>query len=304
MPTSYSDQFWLIDPYAPPPVGTLLTMQNYGMTDADDDLDFSAAGGDTINGIDITAVYNGDTVTVRIGTGPEFTVTGATFYLADGSRVFTPTDGSVLQDATFVRSTWVSPNTQMDVADLGPPCFTPGTLIETATGPCPVEDIAEGDLVVTRDRGPQPVRWVSRRAVPGKGRNAPVRIRRGALGNRRDLVVSRQHRVLIEGWRAELLFGADEVFVSAAHLVDGAAIRVEPCREVTYLHLLFDRHEVIHAEGLPTESFDPGGDLVRTDPELRAALFARLPQMASRLAPVPRVARPVARAREARLLVA
>ena len=303
MPTTYTDQFWILDPYAPPPVGSALTVQNYDIVDFDDDLDFSAAGGDTLNGIDITGVYNGDTVTVQLGSGSTITVTGVTFYLANGQRMFTPSDGTVLEDATFLSSTWVSPNTQMDVADLGPPCFLPGTLIDTPDGLRKIEEIREGDLVLTRDNGAQPVRWVSRRLARGSGEAAPVRIMAGAMSNTRDLIVSPQHRILVEGWRAELFFGEDELLVSAKHLVNGDTIHRLPSKEVTYLHLLLDRHEVIFAEGIATESFDPAGELALEDPDVRQQVFAHLPSLATRGIELPCTARPVARGHEAGALI-
>ena len=71
----------------------------------DDDDDIDRRGGDTVNGVDVTRVFPGDTVTVTYANGTTTTVTGTTFYLANGIQVFTPTDGSVLQDATFNNST-------------------------------------------------------------------------------------------------------------------------------------------------------------------------------------------------------
>ena len=52
-------------------------------------------------------------------------------------------------------------------------------------------------------------------AVAGAGAGAPVLIPAGALGNTRDLLVSQQHRMLVTGWRAELMFGEPEVLVAA-----------------------------------------------------------------------------------------
>ena len=164
-----------------------------------------------------------------------------------------------------------------------PPCFTPGTLIATPQGQRPVERIVPGDMVLTRDHGARTVLWTGRRRVAAEGDLAPIAIAAGTLGNRREIIVSPQHRVCIGGWAAELHCGAPEVLVSAAHLVNGKTVRRLPGGEVTYLHLMFDRHEMIWAEGMLTESFFPGGavagEIARTEAELRQ-LFDDLPGLA------------------------
>jgi len=138
-------------------------------------------------------------------------------------------------------------------------CFTPGTRIATPRGARPVEGLKIGDMVVTRDHGLQPVRWVGSRTVPAIGRFAPVRIRPGVVtGLDRDLLVSPQHRMLFQGYRAQLLFGESEVLVAAAHLIDGHAVTQDEGTAVTYIHIMFDDHEIIYAEGAATESFHPG----------------------------------------------
>ncbi len=138
------------------------------------------------------------------------------------------------------------------------PCFCAGTMIETDQGDVAVEDLAEGTLVRTADHGMQPIRWIGsskRRAI---GDVAPILIRKGALGNTRDLRVSPQHRMLLEGWQAELLFEESQVLATAKSLInDHSIIRVEG-GEVEYFHILFDTHQIIWAEGAPTESFHPG----------------------------------------------
>jgi hypothetical protein len=115
-----------------------------------------------------------------------------------------------------------------------------------------------GDLVETADHGLQPIRWIGCMTVDGMGDLAPILIAAGSLGNRRDIMVSPLHRMLVSGWRVELLFGTDEVIAAAKMLVDGAAIRPHPMREVTYYHILFDAHEIVFAEGAGAESFHPG----------------------------------------------
>lgn len=135
-----------------------------------------------------------------------------------------------------------------------PACFLAGTLIDTPAGRCPIETLCVGDLVNTQDHGPQVVRWTGSRPAIATGRFAPVTIAAGTLGAIAPLQVSQQHRMLIRSARAELLFGAAEVFVPAAHLTDGARICLSPGGVVTYLHLLLDRHEVIFANGVACES--------------------------------------------------
>ena len=82
--------------------------------------------------------------------------------------------------------------------------------------------------VLTLDNGARPIRWIGRRTVCGLGRLAPVRIGAGVLGNRRDLYLSPNHRVLLRSGAAELCFGSHEVLVPAKALVDGGAIRRVP----------------------------------------------------------------------------
>lgn len=160
------------------------------------------------------------------------------------------------------------------------PCFVAGTLIETDSGPLPVEVIRPGDLVRTLDRGLQPVRWTGQRDVPGKAAMAPVEIRAGALGNWRDLRVSPQHRMLVGDWRTELFFGKSDVLVPAIHLVNGSTIRQVACRRVRYVHLAFDRHEVIWAEGAPSESLHLGAvALGSLDAAARSEIAALFPDL-------------------------
>ncbi len=146
-------------------------------------------------------------------------------------------------------------------------CVARGTLIATPDGDVPVEELHPGDLVLTADGRAEQIRWIASRHVSGEDLAAdptirPIRISAGAFGDgrpARDLLVSPQHRVYLTGWQAELLFGAESVLVPAKGLVDDCAVGVDRMvEEVEYFHLLFDRHEVILTEGLPTESFFPG----------------------------------------------
>jgi Ca2+-binding RTX toxin-like protein len=137
-------------------------------------------------------------------------------------------------------------------------CFARGTRIRTDRGERPIESLAAGCLVETLDHGLQPIRWIGSTRVPGVGDLAPIRIAAGALGNTRDLVVSPQHRMMLSGWQMEMLFAEPEVLAPATALVNDTTIRREPGGVVEYFHMLFDRHEIVFAEGAPAESFHPG----------------------------------------------
>lgn len=152
------------------------------------------------------------------------------------------------------------------------PCFVEGTLIDTVDGPRFVEDLNVGDLVLTQSGGPQPLRWIGRRQVSADEFTArqsvrPVVIRKDAFGPDRpsaDLKVSPSHRIVVEGWAAEMIAGTESVLVQAAHLINDHSVRrcTRPV-DFIYYHLLFDHHEVIIANDLPTESLFLG-EMART----------------------------------------
>jgi hypothetical protein len=166
-------------------------------------------------------------------------------------------------------------------------CFAPGTLIRTPGGLRPVESLRPGDRVDTRDDGPQEVLWTGSRRMSGARLYVmphlrPIRFRSGVLGEGRpegDLLVSPQHRMLVRGPAAQALFNSDEVLVAAEDLVDGQGVLVDrTMREVTYHHLLLERHEIVWANGVETESFHPSAVALDTiEARDRARLLSILP---------------------------
>ncbi|MEP2717745.1 Hint domain-containing protein [Pseudophaeobacter sp.] len=199
-----------------------------------------------VNGVAVTA---GSIVTLPTGQQIEVNADGTLTLHGDGdiedfNFTYTATNG-VNDDTGIVNASSI-------------PCFVAGTMIQTPDGEVPVEQLQPGDLVQTRDDGKQPLRWIGKRSVAAEGDFAPILIRAGSFGAHRDLMVSPQHRILIRDAYAELLFGEGEVLVAAKDLLNDKSV----CRctggEVTYVHLLFDRHQVIFSEGLTTESFLPG----------------------------------------------
>lgn len=141
-----------------------------------------------------------------------------------------------------------------DTSPTTPSCYVKGTMIMTELGEIPVEALSGGDLVMTSGNGLQPVRWIGHRTFAAKGDFAPICIGKGVLGNTRDLLVSPAHRMAISGARVEALFSEPEVLVPAKTLVDGDRIYRKTGGTVTYYHILLDAHEVIFAEGTPSES--------------------------------------------------
>jgi hypothetical protein len=182
------------------------------------------------------------------------------------------------------------------------PCYAAGTLIEAEGGPVPVEQLGRGDLVLTADHGLQPVRWAGARKVSGAGHLAPILIKAGALGNYRDLLVSPQHRMLVQDWRSEVYFGDAQVFVAAKHLINGTTILPSPRAHIIYVHLAFEQHEVIFAEGCPSESLHLAAEsLTALDRDSLTELHSIFPELAAQM-PHLKTARGCLRAWEGRLV--
>ncbi|MBY8974550.1 Hint domain-containing protein [Rhodobacteraceae bacterium NNCM2] len=185
----------------------------------------------------------------------------------------------------------------------GIPCFAAGTLLATPSGQMAVEDLAPGDLVETLDHGAQRAAWIGSVTVDAAGDLAPIVITRGTFGAACDLVVSPQHRVLVEGVMAQLLFGQPEILVAAKHLVNGDTVYRRAGGRVTYYHVLFDRHEIVLSNGVATESYHPSA--ANADGlacAARAELFSLFPELSTGVPPFD-PCRKVARAFEARALV-
>ena len=168
-------------------------------------------------------------------------------------------------------------------------CFTPGTRILTEYGERPVEDLREGDLVQTKDSGLQEILWTGARRMTGARLFAmpklrPVRIRAGAFGIGRpedEFLVSPEHRLIVRGAVAQSLFNESEVLVAAKDLINGETIIQDlAMREVTYVHLMLPKHEVIFANGVETESFHPAmASLSSLDSHDRTRLLDLMPKL-------------------------
>ncbi len=211
----------------------------------------NSPGSLTITHINGQAVSVGDTVTLNSGQTVQLNADGTLGLVGDGDT----------EEFTF---TYTAENSTSGVTDVAfvlvdsVPCFVAGTMIRTPRGQRAVETLKPGDLVMTRDEGAQPLRWIGRRTIAATGDFAPIHIAANTFGRHRDLALSPLHRVLIRDATAELLFGEGEVLVAARDLVNDCSVRRIEGGDVEYVHILFDRHQVVYSEGLETESFLPG----------------------------------------------
>lgn len=168
-------------------------------------------------------------------------------------------------------------------------CFAKGTLIETDKGIIPIEDLSKGAQVKTQDGTFATIKWIGGRAVSSKNliRNAklyPIRISAGALGNglpKRDLCVSGQHRILISSKIAQRIFNSNEVLIAANKLTALPGIYVDTSvTEVTYFHFLFDTHEIVFAEGVPSESLFTGPEALKAvTPAAKEEILSLFPML-------------------------
>lgn len=190
-------------------------------------------------------------------------------------------------------------------------CFTSGTQIATIGGLVAVDTLKVGDKIITRDNGYQEIRWIGRKKVSAgvlamQPHLKPVLIRAGALGPdlpERDMMVSPQHRMLLTNAELMLHFGETEVLVPAKHLIDGKGVSQANAQGIEYIHVLFDHHEVILADGAWSESFQPGDYSLSTlDQEARAELRELFPELENAEGQVAYAAsRPTLKAREAEM---
>ncbi len=135
-------------------------------------------------------------------------------------------------------------------------CFAEGTGIATPSGDVPVENLSEGDRVVSGFGGSAAVAWLGYRRIDCRSHPRPedvwpVRVRQGAFGNglpRRDLRLSPDHAVFVDG-------GKTPALIPVRYLVNGRSIVQEAVDSVTYWHVELPAHDVVLAEGLPCESY-------------------------------------------------
>jgi antigen 43 len=187
-----------------------------------------------LNGQTITSAFVlGNTLVARTA--------GATFEFNTSGTALTPSDHEFFSGSDV----WV------DAV-----CFAAGTRLLTDRGEMAIENLTEGDMVMTLDGDrhvPQPVKWIGRRRLDLTQHRqpnlaAPVRVLRGALGDNvpaRDLVVSPDHCLFLDG----------KLIPAKLLINDMTIVQERGTRIVHYYHVELNRHAVLLAEGAPAESY-------------------------------------------------
>ena len=207
----------------------------------------------------------------------------------------------------------VTPTNELDYTEFqSVPCFTSGSIIKTPDGLRKIDDIRVGDWVHTRDHGPQMVKWVGQRRMSSleltkSPHLAPIKIKKGAIGlncPNRDMLVSPQHRIMLTGYKVDLLTGESEVLCPALSLVNGDTIvQAEPNEAVTYIHIMFDAHQIVTVDQCHSESFFPGDMAINSlQKATRDELFEIFPELRTTRNSYGQTARMVLRTKEAEML--
>ncbi|PRY80373.1 VCBS repeat-containing protein [Yoonia maritima] len=218
-----------------------------------------------------------------------------TYTLDDTNAVVNDLDpGETLTDTFTVRMVDInggSDTQEVTITISGVFCLSGDMRIETATGLMRIQHLKVGDRVLT-ENGYQKIRWIGSRKLgehefANNSKFRPIRIMTGALGNNlpeHDLIVSRQHRMLVDSSIAERMFKGARVLVPAIKLAALPGIFVDDSIDsVEYFHLLFDQHQIIYAEGAPTESLYTGPEALKSvGPDAREEILAIFPELANR----------------------
>ena len=185
-----------------------------------------------------------------------YTLTGSAQQVTASLEALLYVPSSISSSVLFPASTQLSFAIESDLAGTDPvyasttalitevPCYAAGTRIATERGEVLVEELQAGDVAILATGGTAPIVWMGHRRVRGAD---PVRVMAGAFGlglPKRDLVLSPEHALFLDGH-----------LVPASALVDGVSVIQEIRDSVTYYHVELDRHGVLLAEGLPAESY-------------------------------------------------
>lgn len=264
----------------------------FNLLDVDQEGDNSSSG----DWDDVVEIFAYDIDGVRLDvTFSGVTTQTTTAYTIEGETVSAgavPVGVTIIGDVATLRIVYTNGPDDSNAGWVGigdisfdeaiPDCFVRGTMIETDRGEIAIEALSTGDLVRTADNGFQPIHWIGSISVKAKGSKAPILFRKGAIGNTRDLLLSPAHRVVLNAWQAEVLFGTGELLASAKSLVnDSTIVRQVADDRVEYFHILFENHEIVFSNGAATESYHPGNavEAGTMAQEARNEIFSLFPEL-------------------------
>lgn len=247
-------------------------------------------GGDDEFHLDLSTFNDTFDITVKsMDPGDVFYVNGWDTHTVTGSFhtfTYTGTDGNT----HTVTINAVSTNSTGTATVV---CFVRGTLISTPDGPVPIEQLSMDDIVQCGDGLARPIQWIGSRVVPSEELEQnpnirPVLLRADAIEEgvpHTDLMLSPQHRIVLEGVLPELLFGDPRVLTAATHMEnDHSILRQHDCREVEYFHILLDGHHTVFANGLEAETLFLGDAASQAlGPEARSEIFTIFPEFQTNL---------------------
>ncbi|WP_371169855.1 Hint domain-containing protein [Aliiroseovarius sp. 2305UL8-7] len=290
-------------------IGSTFQIGSYSRITISDGGDASVVSGDNIineTPNDPSQTYNGEVViwdyTIQVTDGTDTYEVGVMDWDINGNGTYQwPTaeqgyfiaflNGEIPPTGTTLTVVAVTNNGPSIPVSSIVPCFVAGTLIDTPRGPEKIETLGVGDEVLTLDNGAQKIRWIGSRTLSVremimKPKLKPIRITAGALGAnlpKADLCVSPQHRILVRSPIANRMFGGDETLIPAHKLVEIPGIYFDTIdAPVTYMHLLFDKHEIVFSEGAPTESLFTGKEALKSvGDDAYAEIISLFPELAS-----------------------
>ncbi|MCK0139008.1 Hint domain-containing protein [Aliiroseovarius sp. F47248L] len=212
----------------------------------------------------IQAIYNVDTVDDPVA-GPGYSGFSSTATQSGTTEDFgNDQDGFSIQRTSAGFNNSLTPTPGADIV-----CFASGTLLETPKGFTPIATLRTGDLVNTMDDGWQPIRWIFARRVTLADLLAdphllPIEVSAKIMGDdqpSKPLLISRQHRILIEGKIAQRMFGSEQILAAAKDLTGCEGIRVHrPNTSFFYYHVLLEKHQILNANGIAAESLFLGSE--------------------------------------------
>ncbi|MEM6940348.1 MAG: Hint domain-containing protein [Pseudomonadota bacterium] len=168
-------------------------------------------------------------------------------------------------DLWVLEGSFVAPKAEAQEAQQTLPWFALGTLIQTPVGPRSVETLHAGDLIETKDSGPQPIWWTGQQNLHGDGlantaQMPTICIDPQAFGKAGSVVqLSPDHCLLLGGHAVQRLFCDPEVLVRVKDLLGHPGVWASKSQEIdSNAFIMLQNPEMIFANGLEVHCLHTG----------------------------------------------